>query len=531
MKNENIKILQETKAIIKAGEYVYQQERKPLKLTPSEMSEAIVLTEEDIKNLIRKSTGLYPYESKLERWKCDFFVLNRDSFTTVVNASKDATWPSGVERGSSKVLVLNFANPVEPGGGVYRGAKAQEEDLCRKSTLLVSLESREASQYYEYHKELSSPMSSDYMILSPNVEIFRDEENKLLKDSMIVSVLSCAAPYVSRDKDKLEEIFYRRILGILHVAAKYEYKHLILGAWGCGEFENDAKMVSQLFYRAFKGIKKGEIRSATITPKFEQVYFAVHDDTKEMYNLNSFKEKFDDFYHDEVELGENILEDLLATSILAEAELVSGAEYEEYINRLFLAFPDNELLLDAVSEQGKEVHQPHNYGNEKKFYLFCRTFEISVKCDTFRVKNPCSYGESINYDVLNQALSSELMEKISGNKLTTQEFCGLISAIEYYYDEKNIHYIASFVCSNLWRIIEFNNGTTCATLVDIFYVLTRNDFIRYINDNSYHIMRKFVEVNLGKADPKVDSNVGCSSLKKVCCEWMTCCAWNDYCEC
>ena len=46
-----------------------------------------------------------------------------------------------------RILVLNLANPVHPGGGVRTGAKAQEEDLCRKSSLLLSLESRAASRY------------------------------------------------------------------------------------------------------------------------------------------------------------------------------------------------------------------------------------------------------------------------------------------------------------------------------------------------------------------------------------------------
>ena len=38
-----------------------------------------------------------------------------------------------------KPLALNFANGIQPGGGFLRGARAQEEVLCRSSTLHQTL--------------------------------------------------------------------------------------------------------------------------------------------------------------------------------------------------------------------------------------------------------------------------------------------------------------------------------------------------------------------------------------------------------
>ena len=71
-------------------------------------------------------------------------TTGEDTFTAARRLSRQDQLSSHKQ----KVLVLNFANPVHPGGGVRQGARAQEEDLCRQSTLLLSLESSQASFYY-----------------------------------------------------------------------------------------------------------------------------------------------------------------------------------------------------------------------------------------------------------------------------------------------------------------------------------------------------------------------------------------------
>lgn len=65
---------------------------------------------------------------------------------------------------------LNFANGISPGGGFLDGARAQEEVLCRSSALYNTLA---GDPMYASHKERSRPDSTDWVIYSPDVPVFR----------------------------------------------------------------------------------------------------------------------------------------------------------------------------------------------------------------------------------------------------------------------------------------------------------------------------------------------------------------------
>ena len=201
---------------------------------------------------------------------------------------------------SKPILVLNLANPVHPGGGVRRGAHAQEEDLCRKSSLLVSLESDTARPYYAYNASLNTLMGSDAIILSPTVEIIKDEHGQLLNEPVTVAVLTCAAPMITEGlegmtEQQYREMFYRRISFMLRCAASWGYRELILGAWGCGAFGNDSAVVSDLFYQALKELHDGEM---TVSDLFTHIDFAVLCKGND-YNYRQFLRNFKDFYRDE----------------------------------------------------------------------------------------------------------------------------------------------------------------------------------------------------------------------------------------
>ncbi|MCD8372219.1 MAG: TIGR02452 family protein [Clostridia bacterium] len=182
-----------------------------------------------------------------------------------------------------KILVLNMASATTPGGQTRSGADAQEEELCRRTSLLLSLESKQAKSYYDYNNSLKTRMRSDAVILSPYAEVIKDSCGEILSNPFPVSVISCAAPMIrlgleGMSQAEYEEILYNRIQSVLTVAASQNYRHLILGAFGCGIYGNDAATVSYLFDKAFKKLPY----------TFESADFAVLCRPDKDYNYKQF---------------------------------------------------------------------------------------------------------------------------------------------------------------------------------------------------------------------------------------------------
>ena len=292
---DNIRMLEDTLSICSAGEYRTGGKTVRTKLSETQMRECRVYLPDDVHEIMGRSDFDHIYNMGRVGVGC----CNMDSFSMARKQDELKWLYSG--KNAKNVLVLNFANPVSPGGGVRRGARAQEEDLCRKSSLLLSLESAQARGYYEYNRALNTYMGSDAIILTPDVEIIRDENGELLEDSVVVSVMTCAAPMITEGMEGLSdgqyrELFYNRICGMLKCAAYWGYRQLVLGAFGCGAFGNDAKLVSDLFYRA---LKEFDYDGMTAKDFFGRVDFAVLDRTPGKYNFSEFSRNFEDFYEDE----------------------------------------------------------------------------------------------------------------------------------------------------------------------------------------------------------------------------------------
>lgn len=283
MRTDNIDMLYDTLEIFTNGYYEKNGKTIDIKLTKSQQHDSEVLLPEQVKNICDNLTIEVANDTELT----DFCCVNEDSYAAAMKVK--------AEHPDEGVLVLNFANPVHPGGGVRRGARAQEEDLCRKSSLLFSLEDGAAGKYYRYNNSLHTYMASDAIIMNPTVEIIKDFKGEILEESVVVSVMTCAAPMITSGLEGMtqaeyEQMFYNRIVATLKVSAHYGYKHLILGAWGCGAFGNDAELISRLYYKA---IKELNYNGMTHNDLFKQIYFAVLDNSVSQYNFELFYKYFD----------------------------------------------------------------------------------------------------------------------------------------------------------------------------------------------------------------------------------------------
>lgn len=286
-------MLKGTLVIMEQGFYEKDERRMELRTSPAQRTAVRVLLPDDVERLSCDPT-LEPSQRPGQR--CQYRCENRESFEMAMD------WPSSSGSSEGSVLVLNFANPVNPGGGVRNGARAQEEDLCRKSSLLLSLESEGARPYYEYNRRLNTLLGSDAIMISPFVEVIREANGALLDDTYVCAVMTCAAPVASRKRKRLDDAAYERLLrrridGMLKTAAHLGYRRLVLGAWGCGAFGNDARVMSDVFYHAlteldYHGYGQGDL--------FDSVDFAVRCRSRNQYNLREFKRNFtqEHFYRD-----------------------------------------------------------------------------------------------------------------------------------------------------------------------------------------------------------------------------------------
>lgn len=225
----------------------------------------------------------------------------------VVSAKRTLEASELYAKQGKKVCVLNFASATNPGGGVIHGSSAQEESICRCSTLYPCLDNDEMwDKFYMPHREADDPLYNDDIIFTPGVKVFKSDSNfpELLQESewWDVDVITCAAPNLRNvpsnmmnpnagsskaeiSYEGLRELLSARIKRVLDVAAMNGADVLILGAFGCGAFRNPPKLVAEVFAEHTRDYRE----------YFDTIEYAVFHVEHERANFEAFKEKMEEF--------------------------------------------------------------------------------------------------------------------------------------------------------------------------------------------------------------------------------------------
>jgi uncharacterized protein (TIGR02452 family) len=199
-------------------------------------------------------------------------------------------------RGGEPVLCLNMANAFTPGGGYVNGARAQEEELCRRSTLYPCLQMAKF------------PIPQTTVLYHPGVIIFRNADNSMkprdesASNLPVVSVISAATiskpalaqnsegkdVYADPKQRAIQEMICRTIL---RVAANCKHPKLVLGAIGCGAFYHPLEEAVNIW--------KDVLASPEFKGWFENITFAVMSrgvptPGNASYNFTAFHEGLED---------------------------------------------------------------------------------------------------------------------------------------------------------------------------------------------------------------------------------------------
>lgn len=186
-----------------------------------------------------------------------------------------------------EVAVLNFASPRQPGGGFKTGSNAQEESLARQSTLYASIGQERVFEMYKNSMIDDNCLNSDYMIFSPNIVIFRDDDDEFLPWPVNTSIITCAAANLthwpeSNGMEEVHRVMLQRCRKIIQIAILNDITVLVLGAFGCGVFHNNPVDVANYF--------KTVLIDENYRQYFDLVVFAIHGNHNRAFDI--FKDAF-----------------------------------------------------------------------------------------------------------------------------------------------------------------------------------------------------------------------------------------------
>ncbi len=253
-------------------------------------------------NLLRLDPKLCPSFPKPAVVK----VVNLDTLNAAIRLSERASDSGDDPQDHNPYpLIVNFASRHSPGGGWRNGAIAQEEAICYRSSLSLSLNKRhyplgrDEALYSPYVLVMRHDMAEGHGLMCPEIPVY---------ELPVVSAVTVAAirqpPWLTfklsgceggpekgpekslYSQPREKHVFARngdrnltkdKMRLTLRIAAHHGHRSLVLGALGCGVFRNPPEDVAQCWREVlqedeFSGNWWREVCFAVYDPKNDGNY-------------------------------------------------------------------------------------------------------------------------------------------------------------------------------------------------------------------------------------------------------------------
>ncbi|MCB8961558.1 MAG: TIGR02452 family protein [Ardenticatenales bacterium] len=260
-REQRIQLATETLAILNAGGY--DNGRDWVDLAPA------------MQTALASSRLIRPEEMTSIEANVDRLLAVPAPYRMTIEVVNETTLAAAARLATANPLVLNFASARNPGGGFQRGSQAQEESLARASGLYLCLQQHR--EMYDYNNRHRSAFYSDHMIYTPAVPVFRHDDGSLLREPFTAAILT--APAVNAGAVRANEpaqvgrivpVMRMRVARVLSVALQMGHAQLVLGAWGCGVFQNDPGSIARLFAEQL-------LAGGRFNGRFHHIVFAILD--------------------------------------------------------------------------------------------------------------------------------------------------------------------------------------------------------------------------------------------------------------
>ena len=274
-KSFNQRIAKETLDILKRGFYRYNDKKIDLHL----------------------STGIYDFEqaevfdtSRLADILEDSDQFMKNLFYCPENHNIEVVDSSAIQEALKiyRPFILTPMKDLPLGTSFLEGANTYDAWLCRITSLYASWQCPQVRGHF-YSQSKNRQNATQGMIFSPQVAVFRDDNEKLLEFPYPVSIMSVACgnfkniSYNDKTPASIDAMMKEQIRMFLLIAARNMYRNVILMDWGCDEDGQDAYQVASYFREI---LLEEEYRDY-----FENIIFALGK-TKNHDSLVAFREAF-----------------------------------------------------------------------------------------------------------------------------------------------------------------------------------------------------------------------------------------------